>query len=534
MKMKFHLSFIIRHSAFTTFVIALVAAITVFTTTARALAQTGWGNALSFDGTNDYVVAGVVPLANSSFTIEAWARRDTSDSTSIYFLVGQGVGSTDLGLHFGFHYGSSFVLGFYNDDLWSAPGYTNTDWHHWAGTYDAGTRLRCLYRDGTLIASNTALANYQGSGTLTIGTAFGANFHGSIDDVRVWNVARSAEQIRQHLSHRMTGQESNLIAYWKFDEGAGPTAHDSTTNDYDGTLNGPPEWKPSTVPPWGKALSLDGTDDYVAITNFGTVMPTNEVTVEFWLRIITNKNDWPVVFGLNPDQTGNRFLVHVPSRYNYTIYWHFGDIGNGGRCQSYWQPLPLGEWRHFAFVASQSGNFMKVYINGAQHHSESNFNDLARGNYALELGRLFVGELDEFRVWNVARTPAEIQAGLSHPLTGAEANLVAYWNFDEGADTTAYDSTINGRNGILTNGVQWIPSTVPTPPVFRVCTLAAPGQLRLQAIGSAGLSYTLQTSTNLANWVNQTNLVADTNGLIECAVGLDSNVPACFYRVRWP
>ena len=50
-----------------------------------------------------------------------------------------------------------------------SSGDVDTAWHHWAGTYDASTKLRCLYRDGVLRASNVALQNYQGSGPLYIG-----------------------------------------------------------------------------------------------------------------------------------------------------------------------------------------------------------------------------------------------------------------------------------------------------------------------------------------------------------------------------
>jgi len=64
-----------------------------------------------------------------------------------------------------------------------------------------------------------------------------------------------------------------------------------------------------------------------------------------------------------------------------------------------------------------------------------------RGDYDLCLGNngvnFFKGRLDEFRIWKVARTQAEIQAHMNHPLLGTEPNLVAYWPFDELAPGTA-------------------------------------------------------------------------------------------------
>lgn len=512
---------------------AFLAALIQFTTITHAPAQTGWGNALSFDGFNDVVTASGITLSNSALTIELWAQRTTFNAWNP--LVCQGWGSFSNGLCFGFA-GNGMAFEYYGGGLWTPQSFPDTNWHHWAATHDRATGQRCIYRDGEVVATDTNWGTYTGTGDLWIGKmpwSAPDYFGGRIDEVRIWKAARSAPEIRQHFRHRITGWESNLLAYWNFDEGAGVTAHDSTTNGHDALVTGP-QWTTSTVPFWGKALTLDGADDYVTVTNFGNVMPTNEVTVEFWLRIITNKYEWPVIFGLNPDQIANRFLVHVPCRYFYEVYWHFGDINAGGACLSNWRPVPLGEWRHFAFVASQSGNFMKVFVNGTEHRAVLNFNDLAPGNYSLELGRLVVGDLDEFRVWNTARTAAEIQADMFHPLTGTEPNLVAYWNFDEGTGTVARDMTSNGHNGVLLNDIAWISSSIPTAAVFGPCVPAGPGQLRLRATGSPDVTYTLQTSSNLMDWINYTNLTANPDGLIQRDENPTNSATTGFYRLRWP
>ena len=64
--------------------------------------------------------------------------------------------------------------------------------------------------------------------------------------------------------------------------------------------------------------------------------------------------------------------------------------------------------------------------------------------------------------------------------------------------------------------------------------MPAPGQFGLRGTGTAGLAYTLQTSTNLMHWVNHTNVVANPGGLIDWLVDKGKNAPACFYRLRWP
>ena len=250
------------HAAFCILSLALLA------TASRTSAQSMWGSALSFDGVNDYVQAGSVPLANSSFTLEAWARRDTTGTMDM--IVAQGNGAVGRGLMFGYHW-FGFDFDFYGDGV-STTSIDNA-WHHWAGTYNATNRVRCLYRDGVLMASNVAAQDFQGSGPLRIGgEPFDdpASFAGAIDDVRIWNVARSQPDIVATMSSPLTGSESNLLAYWRFDEAAGTTAFDATSNGFNGTLVNGPSWTNSTVPQapfgWGSALAFDGIDDYVSAT----------------------------------------------------------------------------------------------------------------------------------------------------------------------------------------------------------------------------------------------------------------------------
>ena len=69
-----------------------------------------------------------------------------------------------------------------------------------------------------------------------------------------------------------------------------------------------------------------------------------------------------------------------------------------------------------------------------------------------------------FEIWNVARSQAQIQAYMNTPLPLPQANLVAYWRFDEGSGNYAYDSSGQGQTGTLINGPAWVPSTAPFIP----------------------------------------------------------------------
>jgi hypothetical protein len=69
--------------------------------------------------------------------------------------------------------------------------------------------------------------------------------------------------------------------------------------------------------------------------------------------------------------------------------------------------------------------------------------------------------IEEVRIWNIARTQADIQNNMHHELIGNEPGLVGYWRFNEGSGDTVSDQTANHDNGALHGGVEWVVSTAP-------------------------------------------------------------------------
>ena len=210
----------------------------------------GEGICLDFDGVDDYVDAGnSINLANQSFSLAAWVKRERN---GVYeWLTCQGQSTPNLGLHFGFRETNVFTFAFHSNDLDTPASYADTDWHYWVGTYDANTGARKIYRDGQVVASDTATANYQGTGNLRIGTRYdldGGFFQGQIDEVRVRDVVLTGQQIRLNMYDTLSGSEPGLIGYWKLDEGCGTTATDTAGGDDNGALTNGPVWVASTVP----------------------------------------------------------------------------------------------------------------------------------------------------------------------------------------------------------------------------------------------------------------------------------------------
>jgi T5SS/PEP-CTERM-associated repeat protein len=212
------------------------------------------------------------------------------------------------------------------------------------------------------------------------------------------------------------------------------------------------------------ALAFNGADQYVAVTNFGDIAPTNEVTVEFWAY--PTKNAEQSAFMLEPDDFGNRFQAHI----NYAdgrTYWDFGNLAStNARIDCPTPPGALSNWTHYALVASESGNFMRIYRNGVLVTNRPGMTRFTRGSYELRLGGgpgfFFNGRLDEFRVWSAALSAAQIQSNLNRTLTGSEPDLLLHYSFDSGTGNVAVNSaaaTGTNFNAILVNGPAWVPST---------------------------------------------------------------------------
>jgi len=116
--------------------------------------------------------------------------------------------------------------------------------------------------------------------------------------------------------------------------------------------------------------------------------------------------------------------------------------------------------------------------------------------------------MDEVRIWNVARSAADIQADMNRELIGNESGLVGYWKLNEGAGATIYDSTSNGSNGTI-NGAQWVTnytaSGTRTSPEYNISTAGTveSATITWTANTPAGTSVTVETRVSLdsgATW----------------------------------
>jgi hypothetical protein len=239
-------------------------------------------SALSFDGTDDYVTMGAAPgLGTATFTIETWFKRtgtgigNTTGSggiASLVPLVTKGAPEAD-----GSNVDANYVLGIntagnvlaadfedtatgLNHPISGTTAIVNGTWYHAAATYDGSTWR--LYLNGNLEATLVVGAftprsdsiQHAGLGAMltSTGTRLGA-FQGLLDEVRIWNYARSLAEI-QAAKDLEVAAGTGLLGRWGLNENGGATAGDSVLPAENGTLTNGTAWSPTDRAPLTSGL----------------------------------------------------------------------------------------------------------------------------------------------------------------------------------------------------------------------------------------------------------------------------------------
>jgi hypothetical protein len=200
------------------------------------------GGALSFDGVDDYVDAGnnaSVSSITSAITIEAWVYLDSTSFDFNTHLEAVGKAGYDGSDQYQFGVNNTRTLNFWSEGGpdQNSTGLINLNaWQHIAVTYNKSKVY--FYINGVLDSSfnGTGGLSSDGGNDLVLGTeskdlSYGDSFKGLLDEVRIYNRALSAEEVRYHYNR------GGPVAEWKFDEGSGTTIYDSTENNKDGTLH---------------------------------------------------------------------------------------------------------------------------------------------------------------------------------------------------------------------------------------------------------------------------------------------------------
>lgn len=475
-----------------------------------------YGKAVNFSGTSTYATLGGSnsPLSSpAAWTYAAWIKPTSASVSTSDGIVGQvnnprltwgdntGPGSTKV----------NFFVG------WSdAPGYTSVSsgnislnqWHYVVGTADSAdltNQTLKLYIDGVLVSTTTKTTGIltRPNGTHYINKRDSSlTFPGSIDEVRIYNYARTGRQIVEDMnaSHPVGGSPvGSMLGWWDFDEGYGTTVNNSgsTGSLVNGTLTNMAS-PATTVSGWtndgkhAKSLSFDGINDYVSMANYTSLNPgTDDFSVAFWLKtttagdIIQTSNSNAISF-----TQGFGIIVGSASFTGCQNKIVFG-MANGTTRDS----LPCsnktvtdGAWHHVV-VSVTRGSKIDFFIDGKLNNSATTSLTGSVTNTRFTVGQTWwtaylSGRVDDLKYYNYALGSSDVKidynkgGSLKFGVLGtnpdgrtasnsaeraycppgdtsAACAPVAELGFEEGSGASASDTSGNGNTGTFAGGAAW-------------------------------------------------------------------------------
>jgi hypothetical protein len=292
------------------------------------------------------------------------------------------------------------------------------------------------------------------------------------------------------------------VAYWKFDEGAGATAADSSGNGYTLSLVNGPTW---TAGKLNGGLSFNGLNEYGVVPGID-LSGTAAASVSVWLNRV-----W------TPLTSGATVLLEFSANFNssttgFTIFpddqcggMALGLQGNNGYNINCYNQPSSGAWHHLVFIYDKSQNAageVSLYLDGVLQAPRSRLYGADNSNlfganplYLFSRGgnQLFAsGTIDELRIYNRALSAAEVgqlyglgsnsapvqPAGLMARVNATNAtewvangsptvtiaNNAIVYSGDAGASCIGYINILGKRNNrwsMRQSGIGWV-HTVPT------------------------------------------------------------------------
>jgi len=404
------------------------------TSSATILGKTG--QALDFNGTDDYVDVSDDPsleIGTSNFSISFWFKRKGSfgESQGLLDHLASGAGyqvlfNTSNNLRLRVDDSVDYVL------MDSDTVFTDNEWYNVVFVADKSFATGGkIYINGIQEATTynlTAIDDITETGTqnLWIGMFQSTlNFNGSLDDLRIYNRALSASEVTK-LYNATKGSKVNssnkksltdgLVGYWTFD-GADMINNvaDSSGNGNTGYLNGTFATATSSATVLGKvgqALDFNGTDDYIQNTSIPKSQLTSDFTVSVWAKASTGITAANAL--VSSRSSGNDGWSFRAEQYNYTGNVGFTFYGVGDYATSI--PTPSG-WAMYTAVYDASANTVDIYVNDS--HEQLSVGTLVTTNmldglmmssaYRNSTTYVYTNLLDEVRVYNRTLSASEVK-----------------------------------------------------------------------------------------------------------------------------
>jgi len=259
--------------------------------------------------------------------------------------------------------------------------------------------------------------------------------------VRVSDTTDASRNDTSDASFEITSTDSNLMAYWRFDEGSGTTAYDSTDNDNDGTLEDGAGY--SDIAMANSSLDTNTDKDHVEVPDDDTLdIGDGSYSFEAWF--LTDDNAESYILKKEGTGSAEYYLRQKNGEIKFYIKDTAGDHVDIKKDLDYHD----GEWHHVVVVVNRDDDKVYLYIDGenmvtpksiSSIDTVSNDGQLLIGAKEANGDKDWRGLLDEIRFYNRTLSASEVSAKYtewSKTLTLTAPNGGEEWDEDNSYDIT--------------------------------------------------------------------------------------------------
>ena len=203
------------------------------------------------------------------------------------------------------------------------------------------------------------------------------------------------------------------------------------------------------------AFNFNGSA-YVEVPDAPALRLSNNFTIEAWVYLQDGSNE--TIIDKGPTYS-YLFMIYPNGQPGLGLYANFGGAHNWVYSSAV--TLPINQWSHVAVTFTNAANGLKFWVNGNLVSQHTPAGALTSYTGAMNIGRqepggcncnLLQSRLDEVRIWNSARSQAEIQSTMTKEIPGSTPGLVAYWDFNNGSGTSVTNRTsTTGIDGTFIN-----------------------------------------------------------------------------------
>jgi hypothetical protein len=204
--------------------------------------------------------------------------------------------------------------------------------------------------------------------------------------------------------------------------------------------------------------------------------------------------------------------------------------------------VDLNVWNHIVVRYDRATQKMDGFVNGVKSTTSSSGDRVAGWEIGRQVtytfgkatrdkigtGEALNGEWDEIRLWNIARSDADILATFDKKLLGSESGMVAYYRFDDTAPLT--DVSRHNNPAAVSGGSSLVVSSAPVEVEFTPIATAAGGNVTMQFIGVPGREMQLESTSDFQTWTPGPIAIVNSLGIATFSVGQDSAVK--FFRSK--